>query len=44
MPNVFTVLDTRFWQVPVLKWSTHLCSFNKEDDTSSPWVLEFQWL
>lgn len=44
MPNVFTVLDTRFWQVPLHKWSTHLCSFNKGEDTSSPWGLKVQWL
>lgn len=44
MPNVFTVPDTRFWQVPLHKWSTHLCSFNKGGDTSSPWGLEVQWL
>lgn len=35
MPNVFPVLDTRFWQVPVHKWSTDLCSCSKGEDLYS---------
>lgn len=35
MPNVFPVLDARFWQVPVHKWSTDLCSCSKGEDLCS---------